>query len=34
MGLISEGALMPRSERLIAHFERQLVAPSAATRNK
>ena len=25
-GLISEGALMPRSERLIAHFERQLVA--------
>jgi phenylpropionate dioxygenase-like ring-hydroxylating dioxygenase large terminal subunit len=25
-GLIAEGALMPRSERLIAHFERQLVA--------
>ena len=24
-GMIAEGALMPRSERLIAHFERLLV---------
>ena len=33
-GLISEGALMPRSERLIAHFERQLVAALGGDTNE